>query len=91
MGRMPLPIGWTGHEVYQTVLNDHEIPPRAAQNDMAAVRVRARVVWSDDGEETIDGHSDAYSGRLVLVHTRDRRLHVRSVWLDVDDVNRVNP
>jgi len=58
---------------------------------MAAVKVRARIVWSADGEETIDGWADAYCGRLVLVHVHDTRLYVRAVWLDAGDVERVTP
>jgi len=81
--------GWSAGESYQTVLNELPIPPYAAQHEIPSVKVRARVVWSDDGEEMIDGTSDAYAGRAVLVHTHDLRLYVRSVWLDADDVERV--
>lgn len=83
--------GWTGRETYQTILNAHPIPPRARQRAMDPVKVLARVVWSDDGPQTIAGHVDVYCGRLVLVHTTDLRLRIRSVWLDADDVQRVPP
>ncbi|PJI85534.1 hypothetical protein [Luteimicrobium subarcticum] len=91
-GRAPLPpsqasYAWTD-QVQQTVLNAHPVPARRAQIDMPSVRVTARVIWSTDGEETIAGTSDAYCGRLILVHTRELRLDVRSIWLDVTDVER---
>lgn len=77
---------------HQRILNAHEVPPHSAQVDLhPCVPVRARIVWEKDGVEYMETTAYAYSGRLILVHTNDRRNHGTGVWLSVEDALRLGP
>ena len=82
----------TWNQYHQRILNAHEVPPRSAQVDLHPyVPVRARIVWEKDGVEYKDTTAYAYSVRLVLVHTNDKRNHGTGVWLDVEDAPKLGP
>lgn len=82
----------TWDHYHQRILNAHEVPPRNQQVDLyPEVPVRARIVWEKDGVEHINTTACAYSGRLVLVHTYDRRSRTTGVWLDVKDAPKSSP
>ena len=82
----------TWNQYHQRILNAHEVPPRSQQTDLYPyVPVRARIVWEQDGVERIETTAYAYSGRLILVYTHDRRNHGTGVWLSVEDAPKLGP
>lgn len=83
---------WDAHRgVWQAVTNALPIPAAKEQRRMVQVRVRARVVWERDGTELVEGTSERWAGRAVLVHWNDHRLRTLGCWLDVADVTKLGP
>lgn len=74
---------------HQPILNAHPVPERFTDARGRYPRVRARIVWRDDGEETIDTEAWAWTRELVLVAVPDKRSQFAGVWVPVGDVRRI--
>jgi hypothetical protein len=73
---------------WQELRNALPIPRRGLQYD-CQILVRARLVWSVDGAETIDSHVYAWAGgrpHRVLVQVTSTRLRIGGAWLPARDV-----
>ncbi len=53
--------------------------------------MRVTLQWEHDGVELRDTEAVAWAGRDALVQVDDARLHIRWLWLDVADVERLPP
>jgi hypothetical protein len=80
----PEQLGWSPG---QAILNstgarepEHRLDP--------PLRITARIVWAQDGEEHIETLALGWTGREVYVRMQDRRYQFRAVWLDAADVSR---
>jgi hypothetical protein len=75
---------------WQTLTNARPIPTRSAQRDIdPPARVRVRLAWEQDGEESRDTTAVAWAGRDFLVRLDDRRVQIQWVWLTRADVERI--
>lgn len=83
---------WTPEPVrIQRVLNVDAPPTRALQlmPDKGRIPVRARLVWSVDGEEWVDALATRWTRTQVFVEPGDRRLAgAIGVWISAADVKR---
>jgi len=94
-------VEWHGYDVsnnteqWQEILNqswpladDHGKRHARGIANRVPIAVRVRVVFELDGETWLDGQALRWHGRCVYVEVGDRRMQVRGVWVDADDVNR---
>jgi len=79
------PGAW--HDNLQQVLNARPVPDRWTRH-REGIRVRARIVWSRDGEGYLDTVAFGWTRQLVLVRLDDARSQFRGVWIPVGDVQR---
>lgn len=78
---------------WQAVTNKHWPSPELARTlrDVPAdrqIKVVARVVFEDDGEQLLDGTAVRWTRNHVCVWLNDPRLQVAYVWLAPTDVRR---
>lgn len=74
----------------QQLRNRWAVPRRytAARYPDGPIPVLARLVWTRDGAEWVEGRAMGWTRRLVLVEVIDARLQINGVWLEAHDVRR---
>ncbi|GAB3838190.1 hypothetical protein [Kribbella italica] len=79
------------HNKWQTALNESWPPNARDIPEQAGRPVRARVVWSVDGEEWIDGRATKWVPGHVFVAIGDRRCNPVGFWLPGADAHEKPP